>query len=84
MFRKSEKTGLDKKQILTWICIAQMEATKLNLEMPFNYSKKDTLIPELRNIFNENANTLERVKETLNANGIKFLVCEKIKGTSID
>ena len=84
-YHKSEKTGLDYRMISTWSVLAQYEAERQQAPTG-RYSKDrlDDLSRELSVIFNENNNTLNRVKRTLSDYGIKFCVVPKVERASID
>lgn len=84
-FRKSEKTGLDKRMIATWSVIAMYEASQQQDPSDvFAKSSCDNLASELSVIFNDNQNTINRVTRTLSSYGIKFCVVEKVPHASID
>lgn len=84
MFRKSDKTGMDEKQIRTWMCIAQIEAKSGLIEKEFFESSADDIVEQLRKVFNENKNTIERTESILQNNGIKFCIVPKLDKASID
>lgn len=81
--RKSEKLIVDDKNMLAWNMLAQFEAKNQTVNS-FNYSNVPVLIKELKHIFYENSNTIERVKTKLNQYGVKFILLEKIEKAPID
>lgn len=84
LFRKSNKVGLDERQIKTWMCIAEVKASQKVTNNTFSKDSEKELTSDLLKIFNENINTISRLEETFNNYGIKFLVVDKIDGASID
>ena len=85
LYRRSEKTGLDPKMIATWSVLAKYEASKKpKPNMVFDKGKIPGLVSELRIIFNENLNTLNRVERILSDYGIKFCIVPKLKHASVD
>ena len=84
-FHRSEKTGLDTRMIATWAVLAKYEASlRPAPEGVFDKGKMDSLSYELRVIFNENNNTINRVERKLSEYGIKFCIVPKVKQASID
>lgn len=83
-FRKSSKQGLDARMITTWIVLAKYEARHRMVEGVFNRNDLLRVASELRKVFHENVNTIERVTKVLSSYGIKFCVVEKLEHASID
>ena len=84
-YHRSEKTGLDPRMIATWSVLAKYEARqKTNPTISFDRNKVDGLVVSLRNIFNDNYNTIIKLERTLNEFGIKFCVVPKVNHASID
>ena len=83
-YHRSEKTGQDLRMILTWTALARFEASKKVVTETYNHSKLDLLATELRSIFHENHNTLNRVERKLSDYGIKFCIVPKLEKASID
>lgn len=84
-FHRSEKTGLDTRMIATWAVLAKYKASREpNPNGKFERTQMDKLSCELRSIFNENRNTLNRVKWKLSEYGVKFCQVEKLPHASID
>lgn len=84
-FHRSEKTGLDTRMIATWAVLAKYEASRTPCPKgSFDRTKMDDLSRELRIIFNENLNTLNRVQWKLSEYGIKFCQVHKLPHASID
>lgn len=81
--RKSEKLKVDDKNMLAWNMLAKYEA-KNQIVNSFNDSNIPSLINELKEIFYENTNTINRVKAKLNQYGIKFVLVAKIEKAPID
>jgi HTH-type transcriptional regulator/antitoxin HigA len=74
-YHRSEKTGLDPRMIATWSVLAKYEAgRKMEPTERFDRDKMDNLAIELRIIFNENNNTINRVERTLANYGIRFCI----------
>lgn len=82
-YRKSEKLIVEDKNMLAWNMLAQFEAKNQTINS-FNYSNVPSLIEELKQIFFENSNTIEKVKTKLNQYGVKFILLEKIEKAPID
>lgn len=84
-YHRSEKTGLDPRMIATWSVLAKYEAgRKMEPTERFDRDKMDNLAIELRIIFNENNNTINRVERTLANYGIRFCIVPKVNHASID
>lgn len=81
--RKSEKLIVDDKNMLAWNMLAKYEA-KNQTTNSFNYSNIPSLVKELKELFYENSNTINKVKAKLNQYGIKFILVEKIEKAPID
>lgn len=85
LFRRSTITGQDKIMIATWTVVAKYEASKQPKPTEdFNPERMDELAEELREIFNDNQNTLNRVERKLDEYGIRFRVVPKLDRASID
>ena len=84
-YHRSEKTGLDPRMIATWSVLAKYEAgRKTEPKSRFDRNKMDELAVELRAVFNENYNTINRVERTLADYGIRFCIVPKVNHASID
>lgn len=83
-FRKSEKTGLDKRMLLTWLLIANIKGKQLSTTNKFKKTVQPNLISGLRVIFNDNNNTIERTTKILSDYGIRFAIEPKLEKASID
>lgn len=84
-FHRSEKTGLDTRMIATWAVLAKYRASRTPKPSgTFDRTQMDKLSRELRTIFNENQNTLNRVEWKLSEYGIKFCQVDKLPHASID
>lgn len=81
--RKSEKLKVDDKNMLAWNMLAKYEVKNQPVNS-FNDSNIPSLIKELKEIFYENTNTINRVKAKLNQYGIKFVLVAKIEKAPID
>ena len=85
LYHRSEKTGLDTRMIATWSVLARYEAAQCpKPKGAFTRDKMDELAKKLKAIFNENHNTLNRVKAVLSEYGIRFCVVPKVEKASID
>lgn len=83
-FKKSSKLKSDPRMVLSWTLLAKAEMKNVEASGVFDIGKKDQLITELRTVFHENNDTINRVKEILSNNGIKFGIVEKLDSTPID
>lgn len=83
-FRKSEKTGLDERMILTWVTLANHFAMQQAPTGTFNRGKLPELIRKLSTILHRNVNVEALVSQTLSDYGIRFCVVEKVPRASID
>lgn len=83
-FRKSEKTGLDNRMLLTWLLIANARGSNLTTSSKFRKVMSHELVSKLRDAFNENKNTIERTTQILSEYGIRFTVEPKLEKASID
>ena len=85
LFRRSKITGQDKIMIATWTVVAKYEASQLpKPTKDFDPERLDNLAVGLREIFNDNQNTLNRVERKLDEYGIRFRVVPKLDRASID
>ena len=86
-FRRSERTGLDKTAIATWVVKARAAARKEKIVYPFIRERMDELITVLHNILHHNStneDTEEMVKDILNKYGIGYCYVQKEPKASID
>ena len=83
-FRKSSKQGLDARMIATWIVLAEYEARHIEVDGEYNRNDLLRVASELRKVFHENVNTIEKVTKVFPSYGIKFCVVEKLEHASID
>jgi HTH-type transcriptional regulator/antitoxin HigA len=83
-FKKSSKQGMDARMIATWIVLAQYEAKRKEVNGSFNRNDLLRVASDLRKVFHENVNTIEKVTAVLSSYGIKFCVVEKLEHASID
>lgn len=85
MFRKSRKSGMDQRLIRTWVILAQRNAATLPVAKGhFDRNNTDSLVAELRSIFNENKDVVAMVTETFSEYGIKFGIEPKLDKTAVD
>lgn len=84
LFRKSEKTGIDHRMIMTWKLLAEDAARHSTITSAYDKNKVSELVSRLRIIFNENNNTVNRLKAILNEYGIIFDIVEKVDKASVD
>jgi HTH-type transcriptional regulator / antitoxin HigA len=82
-FKKSTKLKTDVVNIMGWVKLVQHRA-KLITVVPFNHESKDKIIIDLRKVFLENNNVLNRVQEILHNNGIKLVFQIKGEKTPVD
>ena len=83
-FSKSEKTGTDRRMLLTWVLIAQAIMSSIKPVGGFYESCENELTKSLALVFNENVNTISRVESLLSQYGIAFAVVHKVEKASID
>lgn len=82
-YRKSDKLKIDDKNMFAWSSLAQYEA-KNQKTNTFNFENLPQLVLKLNEVFLENIDTVNRVKNLLNQFGIKMLLINKLKKTPID
>lgn len=83
-FRKSEKLATDFCNLFTWTLIAKHESAEISLDHSYGSSRTEALVDELNDIFYENQNTQDRVKETLGKYGIKHIHLRNFEKTPVD
>lgn len=83
-FKKSPHLKNDQRMILTWTLLAKAEIKKVEVSGVFDISQKKQIINDLRSVLHENVNTINRVRDILLKNGIKFCIVEKLDKTPID
>lgn len=83
-FRKSEKTGLDERMILTWVTLAKHFAIQQTPTGTFSRDNVPELKRKLSSILHKNENVESLVSQTLSEYGIRFGIVEKVPGASID
>lgn len=82
-FRKSSKLKVDPINIIGWTKLVQHQAKMFQVK-DFNQTEQNNVIDELREIFSENRNTLQRVQNSLKEYGIKLVYQEKGEKTPVD
>lgn len=82
-FRKSTKLKVDPINIIGWTKLVQHKASLFNVE-PFEYTKKEELILELKKILTENIDTFNKIKQSLERFGIKIIFQNKGEKTPVD
>lgn len=83
-FKKSLKTGLDDRMLMTWVLLAKYQSNKTSVIGTYDESKNDKLISELKLVFNENKNVIERIQRIFSNYGIKFNIVPKVEKASVD
>ncbi len=83
LHRKSEKLQIDDKNMLAWNMLARFEAKQQDVNS-FNFNNIPSLVSELKQIFFENENTIQKVKSKLKQYGVKFVLIDKIEKAPID
>lgn len=84
-YHRSEKTGNDPRMIATWTALARYSASQRPIPQgKFDKNRMDDLAFELREIFMENHNTMNRVEWKLAEYGIRFCITPKVKLASVD
>jgi HTH-type transcriptional regulator/antitoxin HigA len=82
-FKKSEKLATEKVNLIGWCKLVEYSSKQIEAGN-FDSSKYEVLLAKLRQIFYENTNTKERVKQVLDQFGIVFLIQEKADKTPVD
>jgi HTH-type transcriptional regulator/antitoxin HigA len=82
-FKKSEKLATEKVNLIGWCKLVEYNSKQIEVGN-FDPSKYEILLEKLRQIFYENKNTKERVKQVLDQFGIVFLIQEKADKTPVD
>lgn len=83
-FRKSEKTGTDDRMIATWVLLAKNEARKSFTRGKFDRRNTKELSAALVSVFNENVDTVNRVRSVMSDYGIKFCIVPKVDKASVN
>lgn len=84
MFKKSEKTGLDERMILTWVILAKHFSKNLEVQGIYDRNKILELVLSLRDVFHKNQEVISKTTKILSAYGIRFCVVNKVDRASID
>lgn len=84
MFRKSARTGIDHRMVMTWKLLAENAASHISVTSPYDKNRLPELASRLRGIFNENINTLNSLKIIFEEYGIIFGIVEKVDKASVD
>ena len=84
LFKKSAKVGKDPVKIMTWLLLAKQYAYSKPVELSYNESRLDELIPKIVDILHKNENTINHLTETFAEYGILFGVVPKVPKASID
>ena len=82
-FKKSIKLKADLNNIMGWVKLVQFKAEEVQV-VPFSHEVKDSLIKQLRQIFQKNKNVLSSVQNLLHENGIKLIYQSKGEKTPVD
>lgn len=82
-FRKSTKLKSDVSNIIGWDRLVKYKASSIKVS-EFKIENKEYLIKNLRDLFFENKNVLERAQTILHENGIKLIYQAKGEKTPID
>lgn len=83
-FKKSLKTGLDDRMLMTWVLLAKYQSGKTEVKGTYDKNKTEELISELKPVFNENKDTVKRVQGIFSNYGIKFNIVQKVEKASVD
>lgn len=83
-FKKSNKTGLDTRMLMTWKILAETTAEKQKAEGVFNSEDEHNVVAELKSILHNNHETESMVKNILSKYGIVFCIEEKVDKASVD
>lgn len=83
-FKKSLKTGLDDRMLMTWVLLAKYQSGKTEVTGVYDKTRNAELISKLKFAFNENENTVEKIKQIFSSYGIKFNIVPKVEKASVD
>ena len=84
MFKKSAKTGLDPRMLMTWKILAETNARKLHVGGTFERKDEQLVIEEIKRVLHANQDTEDNVKRILASYGIAFCIVEKVEKASVD
>lgn len=84
MFRKSAKTGLDPRMLMTWKLLAEAKARETAVGKPFRKDHRDAVVKALVIALHDNRSTESTVKKILSDEGIAFCIEEKVDRASVD
>ncbi|MCF0208764.1 MAG: ImmA/IrrE family metallo-endopeptidase [Bacteroidaceae bacterium] len=84
LFKKSSKTGLDTRSLITWKVLAETSAMQISVDNKFDANQKDILVSELVQTLHHNTDTLNSVRNILNRYGIVFCIEKKVEKASVD
>lgn len=83
-FRKSEKSSVERNNLICWVNLVKYEANKLCVSK-FDPTKKDEMLTLVREIiYKNNSNILDELKNVLHSYGIKFLIVSKPGNCAVD
>lgn len=82
-FRKSKTMVVDKVNLIGWVKLLEYKANQ-QIVRTFNHSDYENILIELKKILTKNKKVKEKIKETLNENGIKIIYQERGEHTPID
>lgn len=83
-YKKSEKLTTDEVELFSWTYYCKYVAKNIQLSADFDKAKIDDLCGELNNIFADNNNVIENIKEVCANYGIKFFVVPKKGQMAVD
>lgn len=84
MFRKSSRTGLDTRMLMTWKILAETGAREQSVSGPFIREREGDVVSELVRALHRNIDVVADVKDILSRNGIAFCIEEKVDRASVD
>lgn len=84
MFRKSAKTGLDTRMLMTWKLLAETRSRGQKVKEEFRPERRDQVVSALIQVLHDNNATENTVKEKLSTEGIAFCIEEKVDKASVD
>ncbi|MDJ1494519.1 HigA family addiction module antitoxin [Cytophagaceae bacterium DM2B3-1] len=82
-YRQSPSLSTNDTNLLTWLNYVRYCAVQEQVN-PYKPESIDNLLTELKGIFLENQNIIERTKAALERCGIIFLIKEKLEGVNVD
>ena len=84
MFKKSAKTGLDTRMLMTWKILAENKARTQQINGTFDRTEENAVVEELTQALHCNHDVENTVKTLLANRGIAFCIEDKVERASVD